>query len=253
MRTLTRGAGALAVAAALCLPSLARAQGSIEQIALRLLAERFGISTNQAIDFQRVSRLDVFEAAPVYSTSYYTHRPVNEVWRLRRQGLGWGQIAQRLGMNPGTFNKLRAQGAFDRDALWGSIIKRRYDARDADLAAVRRRGASARDLFCSFHIARETRREPVVIYRRYRSDRDWNRTAAVYKPDLRYDDKPAKRMGKADARRENRAEGAKKRDWGSSSKVRGHGNGKDAANPGKDRNKGRKAIGQGNGRGKGVR
>ena len=180
----------------LAIPKLVRAENPLEQIALTLLADKFGFNLPNARDFQSRSDLSVFDAAPVYSTSYYTHRPINEVWELRQQGLGWGQIAHRLGMHPGTFNKLRKSGAFDRDAIWGSIYKDRYGVRESDLATIRRRGGSMRDALPACIIAKASRNSPVTVYRRYQRDHDWDRTANSYKVDWQNHSKYAARSGK---------------------------------------------------------
>ena len=174
-----------AIALAAFVPSRLQAQLPLEEIALSLLGDRFGIAPEQISAFLGRSDLDVFDAAPYYSTSYYTDHPVDEVWRLREQGLGWGQIAHRLGMHPGTFNKLRKSGEFDRDEIWEDIYEDRYGLRESDLTGIRRRGGSIRDALPAAIIARASRNQPLAVYDRYRSVRDWNRTAGLYKTDLR--------------------------------------------------------------------
>ena len=166
-------------------PSVSRAQLPLEEIAVTLLADRFGVDPAQIVGFLDRSDLSVFEAAPYYSTSYYTDDPVDEVWRLREQGLGWGQVAQRLGMHPGTFNKLRKSGAFDRDEIWESIYEDRYGVRESDIDLIRRRGGSMRDVLPASIIARASRTSPVTVFQRFRTTRNWDRTANYYKTDLR--------------------------------------------------------------------
>src|SRR5687768_3322797 len=176
---------ALALLTLLAVPAPSKAQIPIEEIALTLLADRFGLAPEQVSGFLGRSGLSVFDAAPYYSTSHYTDDPIDDVWELRRQGQGWGQIAQRLGMHPGEFNKLRKSGAFDRDEIWEDIYEDRYGLREADLVAIRRRGGSIRDALPAAIIARASRVGPVTIYDRYRTVRDWDRTATHYKTDLR--------------------------------------------------------------------
>jgi len=96
-------------------PIPAKADSLLQKIAMAVLAEKFGINTS-AVDLLRTkTNLPVYDLAPVYQGAHYFNRTPNQVWQLRQQGLGWGQIAQRVGMQPGEFNKLRNQGAFDRD------------------------------------------------------------------------------------------------------------------------------------------
>jgi len=185
MKTMKRSVLTVTLISMLAIPTICRAQNPLEEMALTLLSDKFGIDPEQARGFLGRSNMSPFDAAPVYATSHYTHHPVDEVSELREQGLGWGQIAQRLGMHPGTFNKLRKSGAFDRDAIWGSICKERYGVRDSDLAAIRKRGGSMRDALPACIIAKASKRSPVTVYRRFETDRNWERTAGAYKVDLR--------------------------------------------------------------------
>src|SRR5258708_4657523 len=91
---------ALTLFAVLAFQVQARAQNPFDKIALGILVDKYGIDIHIATGFQSRYHQSVYEAAPLYSTCYYTHRPVDDVWKLRQQGLGWGQIAHRLGMNP---------------------------------------------------------------------------------------------------------------------------------------------------------
>jgi hypothetical protein len=174
-----------AVIAAIAMPFQALAQSAIEQAAARLLGDKFGIPVQQIFDLSRRSQQDVFELAPTYSFARQSRHPADEVWRLREQGLGWGEIAHRLGIHPGTFNKMRKAGAFDRDAIWSSIYRDRYGMSSADIAAIRKRGGSHRDLLPAAMIARSTRISPISVYDRYRKNGDWDRTAVTYRVDLK--------------------------------------------------------------------
>jgi hypothetical protein len=176
---------AAAVITAIAMPLQALAQSAIEQAAARLLGDKFGIPVQQIFDLSRRSKQDVFELAPTYSIAKQSRHPANEVWRLREQGLGWGEIAHRLGMHPGTFNKMRKAGAFDREAIWGSIYRDRYGMSNADIDAIRRRGGSHGDILPSVIIATSSRMSPISVYDRYRKNGDWDRTAATYKVDLK--------------------------------------------------------------------
>ncbi len=193
MKVLKQSVLTAALCSMLAIPAMSRAENPLDQIALKLLGEKFGIDSKQATGFLGRSNVNVYDAAPLYSTSHHTHHPVEEVQDLRQQGLGWGQIAQRLGMHPGTFNKLRKSGAFDRDAIWGSIYKERYGVRESDLAAIRRRGGSMRDALPACIIARGSRTSPATVYTRYKRDGDWERTASSYKVDLRNHSKYARK------------------------------------------------------------
>jgi hypothetical protein len=175
---------AAAFLAAVAVPVSAKAQSVVDQIAATVLAEKFGIPVRDVFGVSRSSQLDVFDLPPLFSIARQTRRSTNDVWRLRNEGLGWGEIAHRLGMHPGTFNKLRKQGAFDRDTFWSSVYRDRYHVSNADLMAIQRRGGSQRDMLPAVIIARQSRISPLSVYDRYRKNGDWDKTAVSYKVNL---------------------------------------------------------------------
>jgi len=175
-----------AIAAAIALPISASAQDGLKEIAAQLLGDKFGVPVEQILQLAGQSNEDVYELAPTYALSRQTRRPAREVYRLRNQGLGWGEVAHRLGMHPGTFNKMRNAGAFDRDRIWSSIYQNHYGTRASDIAAIRNRGGSQRDILPAILIARSKHARPTTVFDRYRKDRDWNRTASSYKVDFRH-------------------------------------------------------------------
>ncbi len=251
---------ATAMTAALGVPACATAQSTIEQIAAKLLGDKFGTTAQLILSLSRSSNQSVFDLAPAYSVSRQTRHPADEVMRLRRQGLGWGEIAHRLNMNPGTFNKLRTSGAFDRDLIWNSIYRNHYGMRDSDFTSIRRRGGSERDVLPAILIARSSRTSPLTVYNRYRQDGDWDRTSNAYQYDLRIQRKRSVKSVVKGHGHANGSENEKRLDErrGNSSSNRkdhgkgdgeGHGNGHGKGH-GKGDDEGH-GNGHGNGHGKG--
>ena len=160
-------AGLLAISAS------ARADSVIERIAMAVLAEKFGIDTREIVTLQQQTRLPVYELSPILEGSYYFKQRPATVWQLREQGLGWGQIAQRVGMHPGTFNKLRNQGAFDRDRFWSTAYHDRFGTPNTQISVVRQRGGTFEDVLGAIVIGKLTNKPPQDIYTRYQTERSW--------------------------------------------------------------------------------
>lgn len=155
--------------------------GSIlEEIAAQILGERFGLDTVDIFRVQEQTDEEIWDLGPTLTMSRYGNSTAYEVDRMRDSGLGWGEIAKRIGMHPGTFNKLRNQGYFDRDEFWDDVIHRRYDVDESELDWVRRNGGDQDDVLCSAIIAHSSRKRPTDVYRRYRSTKSWDETAKVY-------------------------------------------------------------------------
>ena len=230
---------------------IARADDSLTQIAIKLVTQKFGISAAQVANFQHQTHQTVYEAAPVYSTSYYTHKPVNEVWTLRQQGLGWGEIAHKLGMNPGKFNKLRNAGAFDSNSIWTSFAKDRYGARESDIARIRKGGGTPRDILSSAVIARSTHNNLTTVFKRYQSNRDWERVSQGFRNKSQHNqivNQHSDRNGHGNASRNDSHHGD--RDDRDKHSNRGNGNDNNHKH-GRDRGDDEKGHGNGHGNGNG--
>jgi len=170
------------------------AQSTLERIAGDILADRFGIRRDDVFGIRR-DRGDIFDLGPTLSMSRYGNASANDVQRLRASGMGWGEIAHKIGMHPGTFNKLRKQGYFDRDPFWDDVVKRRYGTRQEDIDIVRRRGGRLEDILGAVVIGKATNRKPADVYDQYRRDKDWDRTADKFKFDFSNHSKVGKKVG----------------------------------------------------------
>jgi hypothetical protein len=184
-----------AVATLAITPAFVFSQSDLERIAAELLADRFNVNLDSVLGIRRETREDVWDLGPVFSMSRYGNRNASEVQRLRASGMGWGQIAQRIGMHPGTFNKLRNQGYFDRDPFWDDVMRRRYNVRQTDIDVVRRRGARLEDILGAVIVGKATNRSPNDVYSRYRTTKNWDGTASAYKFDLNNWKRVGKRVG----------------------------------------------------------
>lgn len=162
----------------------AKADTLLEKIAATVLADQFGIDTRDVIVMRDRSGGSIYDLAPYYEMSYYGRTSPSSVWALRNQGLGWGQVAQRIGMHPGTFNKLRKNGAFDRDRFWTDRYRSRFGVPEQQITVIRRSGGSLEDLLGAIVIGKLTKQSPQTVYDRYRTDRSWTTVSTYYNAPL---------------------------------------------------------------------
>ena len=235
----------LAATVALMTPLAGHAQGGtiLDRIAAEILSGKFGISTADIGRVQQTSGLSMYDMAPVLSASSHGNMRADKVWELRRQGLGWGQVAKRMGMHPGTFNKLRVAGAFDSAPIWDNALRSRFPVSGQDLLSARRRGASPQDTIAAILIGRSTNRNMESVFNEhdYDRDRDWKAMCSKHKVDLNQWKKSAKHHEP-----EKHSSSAKKYD---KDKDKGHGQGH-GKGKGKWMGNG-KGNGNGNGKGNG--
>ncbi len=162
-----------------------RADSLLEKIATVILADKFGIDTREVVDFRQQTQLSPYELAPVYQGAYYFKQKPSTVWQLRKQGLGWGQIAQRLGMHPGTFNKLRNQGAFDQDRFWKNSYQDRFGVSTQRVDVMRKQGGTLENVLGAIIVGKLTKTDPRRIYDQYQTQQSW--TTITNNNNVRFD------------------------------------------------------------------
>lgn len=154
--------------------SQVRAENLLEKVLTTVLADRFGINTDEVIKVRTESKSSTFDLGEIFSGAFRMNRTASEVWRLRKQGLGWGQIAHKLGMHPGTFNKMRNAGAFDSGKVWGDIFNQRFGTKTQDYEAIRKSGAKLEDIIAAVIVAKATNKSPQQVYDQYKQVRNWD-------------------------------------------------------------------------------
>lgn len=184
----------LSLLATVSASGVARAETLLEKVLTVVIADRFGLDTREVVEIRRDSRVSFPDLGGLLSGSYQMNAQAREVARLRKQGLGWGQIAQRIGMHPGQFNKLRNAGAFDNTRSWTGALSQRFGVKEDEVARVVRSAGKLEDVVASVIIAKATGKSPQTVYDAYKSVQDWSRMETRFKVDLdhwdRYDVAP---------------------------------------------------------------
>ncbi len=179
------GIAALTLAA---VPSVANAQfdrRNLEAVAALVLANKLGISASGVIALNNRTDESIFDLAPVLQMQRNAPRSTaNQIWELRRKGLGWGEIAKRVGIQPGQFNQMRNRGDFDRDRIWRDALSNGFTPR-ADIDWMRKMGLSWADVMTASVISRESGSPVNEVVRRFQTAGDWRRVTDFYRIDDR--------------------------------------------------------------------
>ncbi len=165
-------------------PSVSRAETLLERIATSVLADKFGIDTRAVNIFQQQTREPIYDLAPYYEGSHHFNRDPRTIWKLRESGMGWGQIAQKVGMQPGAFNKLRNSGAFDRDRFWTDSYSDRFDIPQERVATMRRSGGTLEDVLGAIVVGKLSKQDPRTVYDQYKTQRSWTSVASTNRVNL---------------------------------------------------------------------
>lgn len=105
---------------------------------------------------------------------------------LRSQGHGWGRIAQKLGIHPGTFNKMRkglnpgkaSKKDFEEAAL-GWFGATYHGVPPKDIEQWRRRGHSLPEVFIALNLAARSGKGVGYFLGQRRQGRNWHAIAAA--------------------------------------------------------------------------
>ncbi|MGI8923211.1 MAG: hypothetical protein ACR2HJ_04080 [Fimbriimonadales bacterium] len=116
-----------------------------------------------------------------------SRRSMDDIYRMRDSGMGWGEIAHEIGMHPGEFNKMRKSWGKMRDRdiaedLWRDQLRRRSKS---DLDWARNKDLSWRDIYVADKASRDRNRNFRDIVTGYRRDSSWGRVGGAFDP--RYD------------------------------------------------------------------
>jgi hypothetical protein len=156
-------------------------RNTIQTIAVLLLAEKLGIDPTSVLGVLPGTNADIFQVAPAFAMQRYApSRSVDSIWELRQRGMGWGEIANAIGMQPGEFNKLRNSGMLDPNVVWRSTYRDRWSLNDDQINRLRRMGFDWGDTARITVIARESGNSIFTVADRYSRYRNWDLVARSF-------------------------------------------------------------------------
>jgi hypothetical protein len=151
--------------------------GYDEAVILGGLARDFGLTDRNIFDIRSQYGYRNDDLISALYLNRYGKASWTDIDRMRRSGMGWGEIAHAIGMHPGQFNKMRKdRWNSDRDMyddLWRDRMSRR-GSRSDDLDWARNQGFSYRDAYIADQIARANNSRFPTVLNRYRQKRSWS-------------------------------------------------------------------------------
>ena len=144
------------------------------------LARDFGLDDSVINDLRNRYGYRNDDMLPAIYANRYGRADWDDIYRMRRQGMGWGQIAHSIGMHPGDFNKARKNNrwANDRefmDDIWNDRFSRK-GTRLSDVSYARSRGMSHTDAYIADQISRYNKRGYQTVVNNYSRSRAWTPT-----------------------------------------------------------------------------
>ena len=76
-------------------------------------------------------------------------------------------------MQPGEFNKLRNQGAFDSNHFWDSSCQNRFGVSAQQIKTMRQNGGSHESILGSCVVGKLSKEDPQTIYQQFQDQRSW--------------------------------------------------------------------------------
>lgn len=111
-----------------------------EAAAAIVIAGALGMKVDAFIKISNSKNESCSVVGPALYISNTSGRSLDYVLGQRRKGEGWGNVAKRMGMHPGDFNKRRVKGESFDSMLWINLLGERYRVREDDYERCRKRG-----------------------------------------------------------------------------------------------------------------
>jgi hypothetical protein len=151
--------------------------GYDEAVLLGGLARDFGLTDRNIFDIRSQYGYRNDDMLSALYLNRYGRASWGDIDRMRRSGMGWGEIAHAIGMHPGEVNKMRKEQRWNSDRemaddLWRDRFNRKGSSRN-DVDWARNQGFSYRDAYIADQIARANDSRFPTVLNRYRQARSW--------------------------------------------------------------------------------
>lgn len=188
----------------------------------------------------------------ILAIGHHSHRELGYIVRMReRHGWGWGQIAHRLGVHPGAFNKQRVWAKKNDKAIGEQVLVRSmagyWGLPVSHVKAMRGRNYPAREIALAANVAAQSGKPFGDVLKARASKQSWKDVSARAGADPSQLNKPVKAKGRHGAAAKGKPAAASQQ-AGKSDKPGGK-----AASSGAGKGKGGKPDQAGKGKGKGAK
>lgn len=144
-----------------------------EAAAAAMIANALHLGPSTVIKASQRTGQSLVTLGPAFVMARQSHRSVDDVWQIRKTHKGWGEVAHELGIQPGTFNKMRRNGDFHR-ACWADMVQRRYRIGPTAIASMERRGMRTRDWVTASGVSNGDRRRLTLISSTWKPGKVWS-------------------------------------------------------------------------------
>ena len=145
----------LAVCACLAVTGIASAQTTIlakvqtdhnltplEAAAAIVIGDALGLKVDYLAMTTRNTKESFAVLGPALVISRNTDRDLSYVLKNKPKGEGWGNVAKKMGMHPGDFNKMRVQGGSFESMCWMNFLWSKYRFSEKEYLRLSKSGMS---------------------------------------------------------------------------------------------------------------
>jgi hypothetical protein len=132
----------------------------LEAAAAIVIGDALGFKVDALVMSSKSYNESFVAIGPALMISQYTGHPLDHVLANKPKGEGWGNVAKKLGMHPGTFNKMRAKNGSFEDQCWMNMLYSKYKFPESEYLRVQKQGLSYLEIVLAV-VKSEGKKEPL--------------------------------------------------------------------------------------------
>jgi hypothetical protein len=115
---------------------------ALEAAAAIVIGDALGLKVDVLVRTSRDTKESFGVLGPAIVISRNSGHDLGHVLKNKPKGEGWGNVAKRLGMHPGDFNKMRVQGGSFEAMCWMNMLNTKYRFPQKDYERAQKSGLS---------------------------------------------------------------------------------------------------------------
>lgn len=157
-----------------------------EAAAALLLAKVLDVDMTMVISTRKETAMPVFFLAPAVVIAKVGKKDLKEIVKMRSKGHGWGVIAHRLGIHPGTFNQQRvALSKLSDDELigevWLSVLRQSFSVPASQIVKLRQKGLGWGDIIAVLQVSAASKLPTEKVIAHWQEmDKDWSKVRSHF-------------------------------------------------------------------------
>ncbi|MCS7264120.1 MAG: hypothetical protein NZ805_04735 [Armatimonadetes bacterium] len=152
-----------------------------EAAAALLLAKVFDVDMTIIMSTRKEIGMPVFVIAPAVVIAKVGKKDIRKIVKMKSKGEGWGVIAQRLGIQPGAFNKQRValNKLSDEDliaAVWIQVLVESFGVPPSQIVMLKRKGLDWGDVIANLQVSNASQLPPEKVLAIWQEmGKDWSK------------------------------------------------------------------------------